>query len=1238
MPTQTESSGPMPLPLDGAEPPMGAARFGVFRRYRSFAGAGVFPRGFPTRGARPVEVVPLAEALSRRWEDDRHIVLYTADKPYRINNAALGKVHVEVRLLALDVDNHDDAPGWMEGERGKIAALLAAHPGGFVHTTKRGWRALFALPPFPIRSEDDKEGFALFYARVAAYLFGAFGVVADDAFTKWNQPLRLPYVVRDGRVVDAEILAGDAEALGAFELPDDVPDVPDLRALAAVQPRWGGVAKRWQRTREVLRVASSAFDHVPLPPYPDRVAAAERWAREEAPRAIQRQGGRATARSVAATLHVGFALDRDDVARILVGTYNRRRCSPPWSEEEMEDLRGIAQAVAHTPIQVWGFMLSRDRTGIEVARATLAAAAESQHVVALEDVPSRLFALLEEHRALVLRATYGAGKTYGAAEYIATRTTGRVIVVVPTHELGRTWVEALASAGETDVAYHASVVKRVDDEGKPHCDQKVALRLYKEGGDVARDFCPTCPRADTCPAFNAHPSAEARVHVLPREMIPKVGVTDEDLVVFDDSAVDLLEWHRLGARELRRLSGADARLLPSIQGRYLRIFVDALLAGPRDREEHARAALVAASLPLPPSDSALRTVAERLTEGQRSPHVPKDALEEDGDELTETLRDVGRLRRVLRFAAAFAAGANIRWSKDAWTVHGESAAATLLRGHAGRLVVLDAAANVEELRALRSELHVECMDVVDAGDVRRVLLFAKHATRSALRDAGQRRALLDLWLAAVLEELTSRGAKRPVLIAYKALVPELRAHPALAAWCAEDAARTVKFAHYGALRGSNRFRRRDAVVTLGDPWLNGDDVTGRAEWLALDEPSYRIALATAELGQAHGRSRSVRRRVALTLLHVGRLVPDGWSAGAHVEPLGGPPERSRGAADRIEFGALVVALGGNRVAALRLGYKPSALANWRSGRRGLPREALDRARVLVTDTVKPSVSSGEAGRGAPVLEMDTAAYREIISSRVHASASPAEEAVVTASGDERRAASGFSVALLDPETIESSPSLRDPILDGESDVAGGLASERRLSGSRSSVSVSHAAGADEIGVGVSRGSLLASTPGDGEVRRVVRLRRVDKEIAALNAISGARVLAVLEAIDASSPSTPRFSARAVAGLLDEDRALLADAQASARLRYGLDSEALDPADAALRMTEDARLRGWGSPAARAVPGARSGPSGETGDVGGGARHSRAGPEARICDDEDRAEVGRRGRPLTEHARAKFRGG
>lgn len=1013
MQTQQRGGSEPPPPDVPPELGIGATPFGVFRRLRSQAGKDVYVQGLPRPGARPIEVVPLREAFSRRWDDDRHIVLYTADRPYRINNAALGKVRVEVRLLAFDVDNHgrDAPPNWMAGERVKIAALLAAHPGGFVHTTKRGWRAFFALAPFPMRSEDDKESFALFYARVAAYLFAEFGIVIDDALTRWNQPIRLPYVVRDGHVLDAEIIAGDIEALRVFALPDDIPAVPDLRSLAAVHSGWGGVAKRWQPMRKVLRIASAAFDHVPLPPDADCVAAAERWAREEAPRAIQGMGGRATARSVAATLYVGFALKREDVARILLGPYNRRRCSPPWSEEESDDLRGIAQAVARTPIQVWGFMVSRDRTGIEVARANLAAAAETRRVVPLDEVSSRLVALMEEHRALVVRATYGAGKTYATAEYVATRTRGRVIVIVPTHELARTWIGALAEAGESDVAYHASVVQRVDKDGKPHCDNPRALKLYREGGDVAHDICPVCPRAETCPAYTAPPVRDARVHVLPREMISRVGVTDEDLVVFDDSAVDLLEWHKLGTRELRRLSGADARLLPGLQTRYLGVFVAALLAGPRKAEESARAGLVAASLEVPSSGDILRFVAGRLLEGLRTPRVPRDALDEGEDEQAETFRDVGRFRRVLRFAAAYAAGdAKIRWSGDSRTVHGESAAATLLRTHAGRLVVLDATANVEELRALRSNLHVERLDVDDAGDARRVLLFAQHANRTALREVGARRELLDAWLAAVLKELRERGAKRPVFVTYKSLVPELRAHPALVAWSEEEPGRTLTFAHYGALRGSNRFRKRDAIVTLGDPWLHGDDVTGRADWLALDEPSYRIALATAELGQAHGRSRSVRRRGPLTHIHVGRLVPDGWGAGVEVGPLGGPPERTRGAADHIEFVALVGALGGNRSAAVHLGCSSSAVANWRSGIRGLPRDVLERARALATAHSKPSASSGEAGRGAPSVEMDTVTCIKEPKDCVHLgevfSTSPADETVLPLSVAEVAGLSG----------------------------------------------------------------------------------------------------------------------------------------------------------------------------------------------------------------------------------------
>jgi hypothetical protein len=461
---------------------------------------------------------------------------------------------------------------------------------------------------------------------------------------------------------------------------------------------------------------------------------------------------------------------------------------------------------------------------------------------------------------------------------------------------------------------------------------------------------------------------DARVHVLPREMIPKVAVNDADLVVFDDSAVDLLGWYRLSTGQLRRFAGVDARMLPAAQSQLLRIFVEALLAGPRSAEKHARTGLAAAGLDVPPTD-ALRSVAWRLAEGQRAPRLPEAALTQGRDDLAEILRDVGRLRDLLRFATAYTEGAEVRWSEDSRAVHGETPAAKLLRTHGGRLVILDAAANVEELRALRSDLHIERLDVDDAGDARRILLFAKHATRTSLRDPRKRGELLDRWLRAVLERLDKRRVRRPVFVAYKSLVAELRAHRALVDWCKDDPRRSVRFAHYGALRGSNRFRKRDAVVTLCDPWWNGDDVTGRAEWLALDEPSYRVALATAELGQAHGRSRSVRRRRRLTHVHVGRLVPDGWAGGVSVEPIGGPPERTRGSADRITFAAMVGTLGGNRAAAERLGCSSSAIAGWRGGRRGLPRDILERTRDLLTGPPNQPASSGEgAARAARTMD------------------------------------------------------------------------------------------------------------------------------------------------------------------------------------------------------------------------------------------------------------------------------
>jgi len=518
--------------------------------------------------------------------------------------------------------------------------------------------------------------------------------------------------------------------------------------------------------------------------------------------------------------------------------------------------------------------------------------------------------------------------------------------------------------------------------------------------------------------------------------------------------------------------------------------------------------------------------------------------------------------------------------------------------------VLDAAANVEELRALRSDLHVERLDVDDAGDTRRVLFFAKNATRTSLRDIGQRRELLDLWLTAVLEELTRRDAKRPVFIAYKALVPELRAHPALAAWCEEDGTRTVKFAHYGALRGSNRFRRRDAVVTLGDPWLNGDDVTGRAEWLDLDEPSYRIALATAELGQAHGRSRSVRRRRRLTLVHVGRLVPDGWGPGAHVEPLGGPPERSRGTAERIEFAALVGTLGGNRAAAALLGCSSSAVANWRGGSRGLPRDVLERVRALVTPRSKRPASSGEAGRGAPAARMDTAPCIKNPRDCVHeisvVAALPAEEAVGASAEERFKADEQLSWAdRLSPEKIEISPLRGGAFLDGQDRAAGGLASERVTSPI------------------METGSRFRSA-----VVRVVPFSLADRESVALNALCGARAIAMLEGISSSVALPPFTGGRP--GLAEEERAFLAEAQARARRRYGIESDG----KTARQKAAPSRMASYSSP---------SGARYELRPFLALRAASEAADATRTADASD-DDVRECDRQVAAQPRAKFRGG
>ena len=85
-------------------------RFAVFPRWRSLTGKAAFPFGLPKRRAREVERVPLADALTRRWDDDRHVVLYTSDTPNQINNTTINHIHTKIPLLTLNINNHHTQP------------------------------------------------------------------------------------------------------------------------------------------------------------------------------------------------------------------------------------------------------------------------------------------------------------------------------------------------------------------------------------------------------------------------------------------------------------------------------------------------------------------------------------------------------------------------------------------------------------------------------------------------------------------------------------------------------------------------------------------------------------------------------------------------------------------------------------------------------------------------------------------------------------------------------------------------------------------------------------------------------------------------------------------------------------------------------------------------------------------------------------------------------------------------
>ncbi len=123
---------------------------------------------------------------------------------------------------------------------------------------------------------------------------------------------------------------------------------------------------------------------------------------------------------------------------------------------------------------------------------------------------------------------------------------------------------------------------------------------------------------------------------------------------------------------------------------------------------------------------------------------------------------------------------------------------------------------------------------------------------------------------------------------------------------------TWVFAHFGGLRGLNNMSHCDAIITIGDPRpsLNEEDM--RARYLGLTPEERLNQLGKAELGQAHGRLRTIHRTVPGRALHIGSLLPYGWEwviGVDNVEDLDVGRPRSVATMSAEQFEALRVAAG-----------------------------------------------------------------------------------------------------------------------------------------------------------------------------------------------------------------------------------------------------------------------------------------------------------------------------------------
>lgn len=172
----------------------------------------------------------ITDAISSAYSTDAHFAAYSCPGVQRrLSSEAPTEIPggVAMALFVADVDapNHTATDSWFAAELPKLQALLAAHPGAFVYSSRGGYRVVYRLAqPHVIQDHVGAARWRATYVAWLQYLASRFAIAGDGACDDWTRLYRLPHVVRDGALQVPKTL-GDPSLSGTWSVPVVIPEV-----------------------------------------------------------------------------------------------------------------------------------------------------------------------------------------------------------------------------------------------------------------------------------------------------------------------------------------------------------------------------------------------------------------------------------------------------------------------------------------------------------------------------------------------------------------------------------------------------------------------------------------------------------------------------------------------------------------------------------------------------------------------------------------------------------------------------------------------------------------------------------------------------------------------------------------------------------------------------------------------------------------------------------------------------